>query len=320
MVDERITIAATSGPRPVVLTGATGFIGRAVLAQLVELGIPVRALAHRAASVRSDVPVEWHVGDIRDHAMWHRLLPGAGAIIHLASAGVADLNAVTENVETNLLAFAAMMRAAHQQQLRRVILAGSCFEYGRAGESILDRGLRESDPLCPTNVYAATKASVTLLAGPLSDDLELETVVLRPFHVYGVDEPAERLIPAVLNMARAGSDICTTSGEQIRDLVHLTDVARAFVAAVSAPSVRDNDDYLSIFNVGTGLATSLADVIRRLVTLCELKPERLQLGAVPYRPREMWRLVADPTRARVVLGWTPRITLDEGLRALVAKS
>ncbi len=321
MIDERhLTLGAAADQRPVVLTGATGFIGRAVLAQLVELAMPVRALAHRAASVRTDVPVEWHVGDIRDHEMWNRLLSGAGSIIHLASAGVADLGAVTENVETNLLAFAAMMRAARKHHLRRVILAGSCFEYGRSGETIVDRGLRETDPLGPTNVYAATKASVTLLAGPLSDDLKLETVVLRPFHVYGVDEPACRLIPAVLSMARAGGDVCTTAGEQIRDLVHLTDVARAFVAAILAPSVRDSDAYLSIFNIGTGVATSLADVIRRLASLCELKPERIRLGVVPYRPREMWRLVADPTRARLLLDWTPRVTLDEGLRALIAPS
>ncbi len=319
MTDEQLMTEATTDQRPVVLTGATGFIGRAVLAQLVELGMPVRALAHRATSVRADIPVEWHVGDIRDHEMWNRLLAGAGSIIHLASAGVADLGAVSENVETNLLAFAAMMRAADHHRLRRVILAGSCFEYGRTGEAIGDRGLRETDPLRPTNVYAATKASVTLLAGPLSDDLQLETVVLRPFHVYGSGEPPVRLIPAVVAMARVGGDVCTTAGEQTRDLVHLTDVARAFVAAILAPAVRDSGDYLSIFNIGTGVATTLADVIGQLATLCEIMPERIRLGAVPYRPREMWRLVADPARAGRLLGWGSRITLDEGL-ALVARS
>src|SRR5262249_44377736 len=154
------------------------------LQQLLHLGIRVRAQAHRAEKIPADLPADWQTGDIRDATAWDRLLHDADAVIHLASAGVSDLENVADNVQTNLPAFMTLMQAAHRRGIRRVVLAGSCFEYGRLGELIQDRGLRENDPLRPTNVYAATKACISMLAGPLSDQLGIETVILRPFHVF----------------------------------------------------------------------------------------------------------------------------------------
>jgi nucleoside-diphosphate-sugar epimerase len=313
-----MTATRQSADRLVALTGATGFIGRAILPRLGAAGLPVRALAHRPEAIPPGHDVEWQVGDIRDEVTWDRLLVGVDVVVHCASAGVFNLRAVAENVQTNLPAFTGLMQAAHRHGVRRVVLAGSSFEYGRTGDAVADRGLRETDPLDPTSVHAATKAAIALLAGPLSDELQVETVLLRPFHVYGPGEPAGRLIPAVIAAALGTGPVRTTDGRQVRDLVHLDDVAGAFVAAATAPRVRTDESHLGVFNIATGVATPLAEVIRHLAAVCRVPAERLQIGAVPHRAREMWRLVADVGRARDVLGWSPRVAWRDGLADLVA--
>jgi len=315
-----MTPATATASRTIALTGATGFIGRAILPRLTDAGLNVRALAHRPEAVPPGSPAEWQVGDIRDEIVWDRLLLGVDVVIHCASAGISNLRAVDENVQTNLPAFTGLMQGAKRHGVRRVVLAGSSFEYGRTGDAVGGRALCETDALDPTSVHAATKAAIALLAGPLSDELQVETVLLRPFHVYGPGEPAGRLIPCVIAAAVGGGPVRTTDGRQVRDLIHLDDVAAAFVAAATAPRLRTDESYLSVFNVATGVPTPLADVIHHIGSLCRVTGDRLQMGAVPHRAREMWRLVADVSRARTVLGWTPRVAWRDGLADLVGRA
>lgn len=298
----------------VAVTGGTGFVGRAVLRDFVGRGWRVRAL-HRGDAVPDERGVDWVTGDIGDPAAWDRLLDGADVVAHLAFAAMPDLGAVDENVQTNLPAFADLMHACRRHGLRRVVLTGSCFEYGATGDLITDRGLREDDALRPTSIYAATKAAITLLAGPLAEKLELDAIVLRPFHVYGPNEPSFRLIPMLLDAARTGQEVATTDGKQVRDFIHRDDVAGAFAAAVTAPAAGPG---ARVFNVGTGVATPVADAVRMIAGMAGLPLDRVKLGSLPHREHEMFRLVADPERARRELGWSPQIRLEEGLRALAA--
>lgn len=297
----------------VALTGSTGFIGRAVLGELHRRDMPVRALTRRPPPPR--LSADWLAGDIGDPHVWDRLLPGADVVIHLACAAMTDLGDVADNVQTNLPAFAALMAAARRHGIARVVVAGSCFEYGSTGELVTGRGLREDDPLRPTNIYGATKAAISLLAVPLAEALSLETIILRPFHVYGAGERADRIVPSVIDAALSGQAVRTTDGRQVRDFVHCDDVAAAFVEAATAPPGRPG---VRVYNIGTGIATSVVDVIDTLARMCEMPAERLRKGEIAHRPHEMWRLVSDPARARDELDWSARVRLDDGLRALVA--
>jgi nucleoside-diphosphate-sugar epimerase len=153
----------------------------------------------------------------------------------------------------------------------------------------------------------------------LARDLALEVFLLRPFYAYGPGDPANRLVPAVIRMASGGGPIRTTDGRQVRDFVHVEDVARAFLLAARARWPGGTGDHrMRVVNVGTGRPTPLWKVIERIAVLCRRDPGEIQLGAIPHRANEMWRLVADTALAEEVLGWRPRIGLEEGLAATVA--
>lgn len=304
----------------IALTGGTGFIGRHLLRVLLGQGVRVRALHRPASSLPPEFleSIEWVEGNMTDEDSWHRLAAGADVVIHLGAAGVANLRDPIAALDQNLPAYRLLLAAAARQGVRRVIVAGSCFEYGSTGDTLLPDGrLRESDPLAPVNAYAASKAAGTLLLGPLSRDLGLECVVLRPFHTYGEGEPAARLLPFVIESALAGREVATTDGRQIRDLVHVTEVAAAFARAASFAWPLPGPGSL-VLNLGTGEAVSLREVIAALVAHCDRGPELIRFGAVPHRPNEMWRLVADPTAAAEVLGWRSQVSWREGVAAMVA--
>jgi nucleoside-diphosphate-sugar epimerase len=119
-------------------------------------------------------------------------------------------------------------------------------------------------------------------------------------------------------MASSGAPIRTTDGRQVRDFVHVDDVARAFLLAARARWPGGTGDHqLRAVNVGTGRATPLWKVVERIAVLCGREPSEIQLGAIPHRGNEMWRLVADPTMAEELLGWRPHVSLEEGLAATV---
>ena len=102
-----------------------------------------------------------------------------------------------------------------------------------------------------------------------------------------------------------------TAGEQVRDLVYVQDVVEGMVRAATAPDVKGR-----IFNLCSGEGVSLAELARRVLVLMD-NPIRLKLGALPYRPGQMWRMVGDNTQAREALNWQPTTSLEEGLRRTI---
>ncbi|MBK9519339.1 MAG: NAD(P)-dependent oxidoreductase [Anaeromyxobacter sp.] len=304
----------------VALTGVSGFIGRAVAARLLGKGLRVRALFRPGTAIPVELAakVEVVVGDVTDPSVWSRLVGGAGALVHLASAGVSRAETATTLLDTNVRPVEAMLGAAKAAGCTRVVLAGSCFEYGATGDRIGERGLVEEDALAPVTTYGASKAAATLLLGALARDLGLEAFVLRPFHVYGPGEPATRLVPAVIRMAMKGEPIRVTHGMQERDLVFVDDVAEAFcmAASVSWPlALRANSS--AVLNLCGGKATQLRQVVHATTDFMGVQRSRIAFGAVPARPNEVKRLIGDSTTALRQLGWSATTPLGEGLRRTV---
>lgn len=303
------------------ITGVTGFIGGHLVRQALAAGLRVRALRRASSDTGrlEGLGIEWTDGDIRELPTWERFLPGLDAVIHLAASGVTKIDDAFDAVHVNLPSIAHLFRCAAEAGVARIVLAGTCMEYGSTGERNPWQGLREDDPLAPTNAYAAAKAAASMIVAALARDLEREVFLLRPFYAYGPGDPAQRLVPAVIRMAAGGGKIRTTDGRQVRDFVHVDDVARAFLLAARARWPGGKGDHrLRIVNVGTGQATPLWKVIERIAVLCGRDPAEVELGAVPHRPHEMWRLVADVAMAEELLGWRARIPLEEGLAATVA--
>ena len=301
----------------VAITGVTGFIGAEVLRQALEQNWRVRCLYRNANQLQAfdGLKIDWYKGDLSDPGMWLGFLDGCDAVLHLASAGVADLNDAYTGITINTLALAHLMYAAKQVGVSKVVLTGSCFEYGLSGNTAGLKGLCENDRLLPVNAYAGAKAAGTMLAHSLSVSLGMQVIILRPFHVYGPGEQAYRLIPSVIEMAYNLKKIQTTDGLLWRDLVHVSDVAKAYLKAATLEW--NGGKGAMIANVGTGIGTCLRNLIEIIVELCGRKKSDIEFGALPPRANEIQYFIASTVACKQQLNWEAEIGIEQGIEAII---
>ena len=273
------------------VTGATGFIGSHVVNAARAAGHEVVGLRRPRSTPRVpvDLGVDWIEGDLAE--IRSSDLAGVDAVIHLAAAGVnpaaANWNAC---FQTNVIDSLALWNAAAQGGVRRLIVCGSCFEYGAHGAR--HEAIPPSAALEPTGPYHASKAAATMAACGLAHEQGLECAILRPFHVFGEGEDASRLWPSLRGAALAGADYPMTPGQQVRDFVPVGDVAASFLSVcVDRPLEPGRPE---VHNVGTGHPVTILEFAeywwRRWGAAGRLLP-----GAIAYRPGEVMRYVPEIT-------------------------
>ncbi len=293
----------------VLITGASGFVGR----QLVELGRRLGVELHAFGRHSAGAGVEFHAGEIEDEARVAEVVRNVAptGLIHLAAAGVAyGQSDVAGLCRVNALGLANVLEAASQlASPPAVVCAGSGFEYAP-----LDRARRESDLLLPNSAYGASKAAATAIASFYAT--RLPVTVLRPFSIYGAGEPAGRLAAYVVAKTRAGEPVDLTPGEQLRDCAEVGDVAEVFWRALIQPSATG---VLRVLNVGSGKIITLRAFVEAVADALRgigLTPD-LRFGARPYRSDEMMDYTADISLLRATLGWVPSTPLATGLARLL---
>ena len=294
----------------VLVTGASGFVGRHVVEMGRRLGVELHAFGRHAAGA----DVEFHAGEIEDEARVAEVIRNVAptGIIHLAAAGVAyGQSDVAGLCRVNALGLANVLEAASQlASPPAAVCAGSGFEYAP-----LDRARRESDPLLPNSAYGASKAAASAIASFYA--ARLPVTVLRPFSIYGAGEPAGRLAAYVVAKTRAGEPVDLTPGEQLRDCAEVGDVAEAFWRALVQPAPVGA---LRALNVGTGEAITLrafVETVAEALRGAGFAPD-LRFGARPYRSDEMMNYTADISLLRATLGWIPSTPLAAGLGRMLA--
>lgn len=302
-----------SVPPRVLVTGASGFVGAAVVRRAVALGLPVTALVGPASDIARLAPLARDIDIARADITDTRALAAAVAdarpelCIHLAAAGaVVREDALDLLLAANALAPARLAHALAAAGARRLVTAGSSSEYGTV-EGPMD----ESRACDPDDPYGVSKLAGGLLARVAGRDAGLETAHLRLFSVYGPGEDPRRLVTSVVRALVAGRPLELTPGEQVRDFVYVDDVAEALLTAALAPEV----DGLTV-NVGTGVETTVRDLCLRIAGLTG-GDDLLDFGARPYRPGERFHWRAATEHAQRTLGWRSRTSLDEGLRLTV---
>jgi nucleoside-diphosphate-sugar epimerase len=217
-----------------------------------------------------------------------RSLEGVDALIHLASHGVTNPTEATweECFKWNVTASLSLWLKAIDAGVRRFVICGSCFEYGRSGEKF--NFLPPSALLIPTGPYHSSKAAASTAAVGLGIDRNKELIILRPFHVYGEGEAPNRFWPSLRRAALAGDDFAMTAGLQVRDFINVTDVARGFIAALTRQDISAGQPIIE--NIGSGRPQSLADFAAAEWKRFGARGSLLT-GAVPMRPNEVMRFV-----------------------------
>lgn len=333
----------------VLVTGGAGFIGREVVAELTRRGDDVVVLDSLRPDVHGSDPVvrdQIVVGDVRDAGTVGRALSGCDAVVHLAAKvglGV-SLADIDDYVSSNDLGTAVLLRAV---EAPHVVYASSMVVYGegrydcpRHGQVAppprqvddLEAGLFEprcqvcSAPLRPglvtedarldpRNVYAATKAHGEALLGAWARQTGGSATALRFHNVYGPGMPRDTPYAGVAALFRAAAErgeapTVLEDGQQRRDFVHVTDVARAVAAAVAAPQ---EAGAVTPLNVGSGVVTTVGEMAQVTAKLLAA-PEPVVTGG--YRLGDVRHVTASSEAAAAALGWRARVDLADGLATL----
>lgn len=213
-------------------------------------------------------------------------LAGHDVLIHFAAAGVRPGQADWQSCfDVNLNKSLHLWVSAADAGVKRFVICGSCFEYGRAAERY--DFIPPTAPLEPTGPYHASKAAASMAAYALGVQRKLQLAILRPFHVFGEGEVEGRFWPSLRKAAIDGRDLPMTPGEQIRDFVPVEFVAAAFLSEISSDLIPGAP---RIANVGTGNAQSLRKFAEYWWARWNA-PGRLLFGAEPYRADEVMRYV-----------------------------
>lgn len=297
-----------------LITGAAGFLGSALANQLAREGQQVRGLddlsTGNPASLFEDV--HFTRGDVNDRPKLWTLLQDVDCVYHLA-ARVSVPESVLYPREYNAVnvgGTVSLMEAMRDVGVRRVVFISSGAVYGDQGQ----QPLREDAIPNPGSPYAVSKLSSEYYVRTIGQLWGIETVILRVFNAYG---PGQNLppshppvIPNFLRQAvRGGTIVVHGDGSQTRDYVFVDDVIRAMVAAATTPEIND-----LIINVGSGTGTNVRAAARLAKEITDSHAELV------YNPRSdtgVSRMCADLTLAGKKLGYSPRVTLAEGLRETI---
>ena len=305
----------------ILVTGGAGFIGSHLCEALLERGRRVRVLDDFSSGNAGNLARVWSSievveGSIESRAAVARAVDGATAIAHLAArSSVAESMAAEELYRrVNVGGTATLLAEARRAGVARIVFAASSSAYGDH-DAPHDEAM-EPRPMSP---YGATKVEcermLRALAAESSEPRAIDTAALRFFNVYGRRQDPNNayaaVIPRFMTRIAAGLPaIIFGDGEQTRDFVHVSDAARAVIAAIEAPARLGG----AVLNVGTGRATSirvLAETIGRVLGT------RAQFDFQPPRAGEVRHSVATVTRARELLGFTAAVDLEQGLATMV---
>jgi len=298
-----------------LVTGGAGFIGSNLVRALLERGDNVRVLDNFSTGNRRNLEgleVDVIEGELRSYERVHNAVRGADVVYHLGALGsvprsVQDpLTSSAVNVEGTL----NVLLAARDEGVRRVVYSSSSSVYGTRR----DLPVTEQTPPDPISPYGVAKLAAERFCVSFSRVYTLETVVLRFFNVFGPRQsPVSQyaaVVPLFVTAIGRGEPVTIEGdGEQSRDFTYVANVVDASISAAEADGASG-----SIFNVSSGspaTVNQLADAIGRIVG----KPVERQLA--PPRTGDIRDSWADIGAAREVIGYEPRIDLDEGLRLTV---
>jgi UDP-glucose 4-epimerase len=303
----------TSGGQPTTLvTGGCGFIGFALCRRLAAAGHQVVAYDDLSRGREENLPVGARLiqGDIRDPRRLADALSEVrpDSVIHLAAIHYLPDCAARprETMEVNVEGTRHVLEACRAGGVRRVVFASTAAVYAPVDVPCSEDGT----PLRPIEVYGESKLAGERLLEALSQDTAITATVVRISNAVGRRETNPHVVPHIFESLRRSTQVSLGSLEARRDYIDTRDIADAILA------VLDSSSGYQVFNVGTGVAHSVADIVAALRRILGRPIDILQ-DASRLRPVERMLLVADIGRIRRGTGWAPRVTFEETLSDLV---
>lgn len=297
-----------SGTRTVLLTGASGFVGRHAQRHLSARGYEVHATCHNAPEGWAEAGVNAHRCDLLDagasRALMQRVRPTH--LLHLAWTTAPGTYWESPDNLSWTGASLQLLQDFAQCGGQRAVIAGSCAEYD--WEFAL--AVEGQTPLNPASLYGISKNAVRVIAEKFAENTSVSLGWGRLYFPYGPHEAQARLVPSVIRALLAGEPALCTHGRQVRDFIYVDDAAAAFAALLDSPVE-------GAVNIATGRAGPLHELIMFIGKELQ-RPELIELGAVAAPARDVENLTADVTRLNDEVGFTPAVDLETGLRKSIA--
>jgi UDP-glucose 4-epimerase len=305
----------TAAPRALVVGGA-GFIGSSLVRLLADQA-PVRVLddltTGEAGNVEGLAGVELVVGSILEPAEVERALDGIDVVFHLACLGVRhSIHSPERNHEVNATGTLRLLEAAQRAGVGRFVYTSTSEVYGTA----IDVPMTEHHPAFPHTVYGGSKLAGEAYVRAYHRTYGFPTVVLRPFNAYGPrshsgGDSGEVIPRFITRLVHGLPPVVFGDGSQTRDLTYVDDTARGIALAATADAAVGRT-----INLGSGTEIRIDDLARLVAEIVG----REDVGVVHDEPRpgDVLRLFADAGLAADLLGWTPSVDLETGIRRLMA--
>jgi len=295
----------------VLVTGATGFIGANLARRLVNDGHDVHLLV-RPADARWRIDpiakeVHLHEVNLHDQERVDEAVVGINPewVFHLAAYGSYSSQRHAQTiVSTNYNGTVNLVEACLKTEFEAFVNAGSSSEYGHKDHAPSETELTE-----PNSHYAATKAAATLYIRFAAQQAQRRLSTLRLYSVFGPWEDPTRLLPTLLIYGLRGQLPPLVSPSIARDYVYVDDAVDAFILTAQTPI----QDPGAVFNVGTGVQTSLYQLVQLVRDQLNIDAEP-EWGSMPDRDWDTDVWVSDPARIRAALRWKPGHELEDGIR------
>jgi NAD dependent epimerase/dehydratase len=309
--------------RRVLVTGAGGFVGSHLVEHLLDRGADVRCFIRYNSENRygmlQDLPADrlaaLHIvaGDLRDAEAVRQAAEGVDAIFHLGALIAIPYSYVhpREVIETNVMGTLNVLMAARDLEIGRVVHTSTSEVYGTARYVPID----EQHPLQGQSPYSASKIAADKIVESFHSAFSLPTVTIRPFNIFGPRQSARAVIPTIIKQALTEDAVRLGATSPTRDFTYVRNTVRAYALAV------ENDAAIGgVFNIGSNFEISIGELAATIIRLVGRDVPLLTDEEERLRPdkSEVRRLWADATLAREVLGWTPEVPFEDGLRETIA--
>lgn len=309
--------------KKVLVTGAEGFIGSHLTERLVELGADVTALVQYNSfnnwgwidtfdkNIKNSINVI--TGDVREYDNVKRMVKNQQVIMHLAALIAIPYSYLSPMayVRTNIEGTTNVLEACREENsIEKIVHTSTSETYGTALYVPID----EKHPMQGQSPYSASKIGADKMAESFYRSFNLPVVTLRPFNTYGPRQSARAVIPTIISQLLAGKkEIKLGSLTPTRDFNYVKDTAEAFIKVAES-----HNTVGEVINAGSNYEISIGDTVKKIINIIE-SDAKIICDEERIRPEksEVSRLWADNTKIKELTDWSPKYTLDDGLKETI---
>ena len=284
------------------MSGATGFVGRYLVPNLVRNGYEILEISRnldKSLKINGSLTKKILVSDPDFKTKIYLFKPEI--VIHLASyiTPSDEFEEINELIQSNIYFFSKILDAVSKTNLKIFINTGTFAEY-----------FNGDDKFKPAYLYAATKTASRVILDYYSAAYEFKQTTVVPYTIYGGKDSREKIIDIIYNSSKKIKEINLSPGNQVLDFIHINDVIDFYITLIKNIDKLKNK---SEFKLGTGIGHSLKDLAKLIEEICNVKP-KINWGGIEYRKLDVMYAVADTKINKNTLNWSSKISLREGLQ------